>query len=105
MKLVLLETPYAGAVATNIAFARACMADCFSRGEAPFASHLLYTQRGILDDLKPEERLLGIEAGLLWGAKADYTVVYTNLGLSEGMLQGIERAKQEARPVIYRHLE
>jgi hypothetical protein len=36
------------------------------RGESPIASHLLYTQPGILKDDVPEERPLGIEAGLAW---------------------------------------
>lgn len=65
MKLVILETPYAAGSPTqlqhNIAFARACVADCLKRGEAPLASHLLYTQPGILDDNNPGERALGIE--------------------------------------------
>jgi len=104
MKLVQLETPYAGNVMHNIGFARACMRDCLLRGEAPFASHLLYTQIGILDDNIPKERELGIKAGLLWGAQADYTVVYTNLGISVGMQQGIHRAEKEDRPVYYRTL-
>ena len=42
MVLVLLESPYAGYVERNLAYARACMRDCLLRGEAPFASHLLY---------------------------------------------------------------
>ena len=55
MELVVLESPFAGNVEMNIHYARACMADCLARGEAPFASHLLYTQPGILDDDIPEE--------------------------------------------------
>ena len=39
MKLVLVESPFAGDVEKNLAFARACLHDCFIRGEAPFASH------------------------------------------------------------------
>lgn len=56
MILVLLESPYAGNVELNVTYARACMRDCLKRGEAPFASHLLYTQPGVLDDLVPNER-------------------------------------------------
>lgn len=100
MRLVLLESPYAGNVEENTAYARKCMADCLKRGEAPFASHLLYTQ--MLDDLKPEERSLGIEAGLAWGAKAAATVVYTDKGISLGMELGIERAHNQGRPVEFR---
>jgi hypothetical protein len=105
---VLVESPFAGTTpeltARNVAYARAAMRDCFLRGEAPFASHLLYTQDGILDDTIPEERALGIEAGLLWGGLAEKTVVYTDLGISRGMTYGIERAKAEGRPIEYRSL-
>lgn len=81
------------------------MNDCFKRGEFPFASHLLYPQEGILRDDIPEERRLGIEAGLSWGSLADLTVVYTNLGITAGMQQGIQRAKSDGRNVEYRGLE
>jgi hypothetical protein len=100
--LVILESPYAGEVEQNIAYARECMRDCLFRGEAPFASHLLYTQ--CLDDTIQDERDLGIHAGLLWGDKADRTVVYTDRGISRGMKYGIERAISVGRPVIYRSL-
>ncbi len=78
----------------NRKYARACMADCFKRGEAPFASHLLYDQPGILDDTIPEERALGIEAGLEWGRTAEVRVFYHDLGVSPGMLLGVEAAKE-----------
>lgn len=104
MKLVILESPYAGDVESNLRYARACMADCLRRLEAPFASHLLYTQPGVLDDTKPEERKLGMEAGLLWGRAAEATVVYVDLGITPGMRQGIDRADSEGRPVYIRSL-
>jgi hypothetical protein len=66
MRLVVIESPYGrnvdGTVATpetierNVRYLRACMADCLRRDEAPIASHALYTQPGVLDDTKPEER-------------------------------------------------
>lgn len=105
MPLVLIESPFAGDVETNIKFARACMRDSLNRGEAPFAMHLLYTQDGILDDGIPEERNLGIEAGLAWGKYARRTVVYTNLGITQGMERGIQRATEEGRKIEYRELD
>ena len=102
--LVILESPFAGDVKKNLKYARKCMKDCFIRGEFPFASHLLYTQEGILDDNNPEERKLGIHAGLCWGKLAHKTVVYMDLGITEGMKQGIERAKKEGRDVEMREL-
>jgi len=101
---VILESPYVGDIQQNEKYARECMADCFERGEAPFASHLLYTQPGILDDTILEERKLGIDAGLIWGLCADKTVVYTDLGISKGMEYGIENAKKDSRPIEYRSL-
>ena len=104
MRRVQLESPYAGDVEFNIKYARDCARDCLKRGEAPFASHLLYTQEGILIEGIPKERALGIEAGLVWGQAAELTVVYEDYGISECMRRGIERAKAEGRPVEYRRL-
>ena len=104
MRKVVVESPFAGDVERNLTYARACLHDCLLRGEAPIASHLLYTQPGVLDDNKQEERKLGIEAGLVWGALADATVVYVDYGFSGGMKFGIERAEKEGRPVEYRRL-
>lgn len=101
---VIVESPYAGDVAGNEAYARACMADCLKRGEAPFASHLLYTQPGVLDDTVPTERQLGIDAGLVWGKLAAKTVVYTDRGISRGMQYGIKNAETAGRPIEYRNL-
>ena len=105
MALVFIESPFAGDVETNIEFARACMRDSLNKGESPLAIHLLYTQKGILDDDIPEERKWGMEAGYAWGKHASKTVVYTNRGISEGMEIGIQRAKDEGREVEYRTLE
>ena len=102
--MVQLESPYAGDIEQNTRYARACMHDCLKRKEAPFASHLLYTQPGVLDDFVHEERELGIEAGLAWGEMAMRTVVYTDLGITEGMERGIARARREGRAVEYRTL-
>ena len=104
MRLVYVESPYAGDVERNVQYARACLADCLRRGEAPFASHLLYTQEGVLDDLIEGERMKGILAGFAWGKYADATVVYVDLGISSGMQLGILNAREANRPVEYRSL-
>ena len=104
MRLVILESPYAGDVEANVLYARRCLRDCLLRGEAPLASHLLYTQPDVLDDYKEGERRLGIEAGLAWGPHAEATVVYIDKGISSGMQTGIERAKKEGRIVEMRTL-
>lgn len=109
MRKIIIESPYRGptpeATDANVQYARRCMADALARGEAPYASHLLFTQPGILDDTLAIERALGIQAGLVWGEAAEATIVYEDRGISEGMKQGIERAKAEGRPIEYRRLD
>jgi len=102
MRLVFIESPYEGDVERNIAYARACIMDSLSKGEAPIASHLLYTQPGMLRDEVLNERRLGIAAGLEWATVAEATIVYTDLGISRGMEYGIDHADQCGRPVEYR---
>lgn len=99
---IIIESPFAGDFAKNRAYANECLRDSLMRGEAPFASHVIYTEA--LDDNIPFERHIGIEAGLAIGRYASKTVVYTDLGISKGMRYGIERAKAENRPIEYRSI-
>jgi hypothetical protein len=119
-RLVILESPFApascpqggcggpcaprfpGGCRLLLSYGRAAVADSLRRGEAPMASHLLYTQA--LDDTRPAERRLGILAGLAWGRAAEATVVYADWGVSEGMAEGVARARAEGRPVEERRL-
>ena len=104
--IVAIESPFKGDVPRNKKYARACMRDCFMKNEIPFASHLLYTQRGILDDTRPTERKIGIATAfeLLEKIKPDKHVIYTDLGVSDGMVFGIIEAKLNGRDVEYREL-
>lgn len=105
-EFVIIESPFKGSTpaeeAENIAYAKEVMRDSLYRGEAPFASHLLYPQT--LDDANEYERRMGIEAGLRIGRLASRTVVYIDRGISSGMEYGIKRAEDEGRPVEYRSL-
>lgn len=96
MKRVIIESPLAhdnpDEIRVNVAYARACMRDAIDRGEAPLASHLLYPQRGILNDHDPDERELGIRLGHCWIEDADLVAVYTDRGISLGMHLGIDKA-------------
>jgi len=103
MRLVVVESPYAGDVARNLEYARAAMLDCLQRQEAPFASHLLYTQ--VLNDDSPVERWQGIQAGIEYHKRADCVVFYLDLGLSEGMTQAILNAAREGVAMEFRFLE
>lgn len=99
---VILESPYAGDVKKNRAYAIDCLRDSLLKGESPFMSHILYTEA--LDDNIQEERDIGIMAGLEIGKHADKTVVYQDLGISLGMKIGINRAERDKRPIEYRSL-
>jgi hypothetical protein len=89
-------------VKLNEEYARACMEDCLERGEAPFPSHLIYTQ--VLDDTDPIQRKQGMEAGFAWNEVAERSVVYIDLGISGGMKAGIKNAIKAGRPREYRRL-
>ena len=88
-KFVDIETPYSGKneeeIRRNLLYARACVRDSLMRGEVPFASHLFYTQPGILDDDIPRERDMGINAGkeLIEALPDIATIVYQDLGISQ----------------------
>jgi hypothetical protein len=103
MRLVMIESPFSGDVGRNKLYLKVCLLDCIKRGEAPYASHGLYTE--VLDDCDREERRIGIEAGFAWGAKADCVVVYTDLGISPGMQESIDRATRMGQQIEYRRLK
>lgn len=101
MRRVIIESPFAGNTELHLRYVRACMRDCLMRGEAPYASHALYTQDGVLNDNDPEERDLGIQAGFEWRDGAA-TVVYTDCGISSGMMFGIEHASKLGQTIEFR---
>lgn len=104
MRRVILESPYAGDIEANVKYARRCVRDALERGDAPIASHLLYTQPGILRDEVTKERKWGIDAGLAWRAVAEASVVYIDRGISKGMEYGIAAAIEAGIPIEYRNL-
>jgi len=103
MKLVVLESPYAGNVERNVAYARRALRDCLRRGEAPIASHLLITQ--VLDDSVREEREIGIAAGVAWHRVADLVVFYMDHGMSNGMAAAKARADSYGVATEIRYLD
>jgi len=102
--IVIIESPYAAknpdgsldhiGIEINVEYARACMRDSLLRGEAPYASHLLYTQPVVLRDEVPEDRELGITAGFEFKRVADVIAVYTDLGISPGMQRAIDLERE-----------
>jgi len=104
MKRVILESPFAGDVERNIKYARQCVRHSLSMGEAPIASHLLYTQEGILKDEDEEERRQGIDAGLAWKEVAEGHVFYIDFGISRGMKYAIDYATDNNIKIEFRKI-
>lgn len=102
MRRVIIESPYAGDREANFAYLQRAIRDSLSRGEAPFASHQMYTDA--LDDNNPDERKLGMLAGIRWMWCADAVVVYGDRGISPGMQFAIDQATGHM-PVEYRKLD
>jgi hypothetical protein len=91
--LVMVESPYRGLTTAEAeGYAEAACWDCMERGEAPFASHLLYTR--FLDDKDPKQRELGMIFGRAWIKIADLMAVYEDLGISAGMKTAMELAEK-----------
>jgi len=86
---VVIESPLKGDFERNKRYALWCGYHCFTLGEAAYASHLFYPQ--FLNDLDPEHRKFGIEAGYCWAQTADQFAFYTDLGWSDGMLRAKDR--------------
>lgn len=100
--LVMVESPYAGDVETNLRYLHACMRDCIRRGEVPVASHKLYP--GPLNDDDPEERRLGLVLGKHLMSHCDLVAIYEDLGVSQGMHLGIRNANELNLPMPRRRL-
>lgn len=105
MKRVIVESPYAGNYDMNEAYAELAMHDCLvNHNESPYASHLLYTRRFVLRDDVPTDRKLGIEAGFEWRDVSEKTIFYTDLGVTDGMKQGVLDCDQKRKEYEIRSL-
>ena len=114
LRLVIVESPFAArkpdgtwdpeGVEENLRYVRAAMHDCLLKGEAPYASHALYTQPGVLDDQVPAERELGIAGGFAWNTRAETSIFFIDRGISSGMKLGIKNAIEGGRPIEVRSL-
>lgn len=106
-KLVVIESPYAATdretIRKHLKYAHRAIRDSLRRGEAPIASHVLYTRA--LDDNVPEQRLQGINAGLAWSDHADLVAVYCDLGISPGMRAAMEVHAAAGRKIERRSLK
>lgn len=105
MKRVVVESPYAGNIKLNEMYGEFAMHDCLvNHNESPYASHLLYTRKHVLRDHIPEDRKLGIEAGFFWRDVSEKTIFYIDLGMTPGMVQGIDDCELKQKPYQTRQL-
>lgn len=102
MLKVVVISPFRGNTDLNLQYAMACMKDCIDRDEAPFASHVLYPL--ILEDSDPDERETGMSCGQEWMLAADLVAVYTDMGVSTGMQNDLDFARNHNIRVMYRTL-
>jgi hypothetical protein len=90
-----IESPYGSTDpeerSRNRRYARALVKWALKQGYVPFASHLIYTQPGVLNDLDEEERKRGILAGkvLMGEVGQRIAVAGLDLGVSNGMKLGL----------------
>lgn len=84
------------------AYLELCMLDSINRGEVPIATHKLYTD--CLDDSDSRERMLGMDTLNELMLRTDFHAVYYDLGISKGMIQGIDRAKRINKRLVLRSL-
>lgn len=103
MKRVYIASPFRGSTKEetrqNIIYARFCMLDSLERGEAPYLSHLLYTQ--VWSEASRES---GLRAGDDWRRVADLIACYTDLGTTEGMRRALTSGHPhvETRGIFWR---
>lgn len=80
----------------------ACILDCIYRGEAPFAGHAYLPN--VLCDYDPADRALGISLHIEISSGLDALVVYTDLGITDGMRAGIRAAADRKQVTEFRVL-
>lgn len=108
MKRLIVESPFKAtetySVEENIAFARKVCRHALLLGYSPYASHLFFTQPGLLDDDLPNERRLGIDAGLVWsvGVGDVWFALRSDEKLSVGMTYAANRHRMREAKVQFR---
>jgi len=99
---VQLESPFAGDVPRNRAYALRCLRHSLELGESPFASHLLYPF--VLNDEIATDRAAGLKAAFDWLSVAEGMAVYTDYGTSPGMKLAVRRARARHIWIVYRKI-
>lgn len=82
-------------------YIKECVLDSISRGELPYYPHQLFLSDGTINPSIYECKYYGIDNSV----KPSKMVVYTDFGITQGMLFNIKNAMMLKIPVIYRTLE
>lgn len=105
MKLISVESPFAPTATSttdeHIRYARKACRFVALKGYSPYASHLFFTQPGILDDTIPEERELGIKGGKAWEVHAEESWFFLDYGMTKGMKYGLDEATRLGRGIRF----
>ena len=98
-KLCYICSPYRGDTERNAKYAAALTRTAVMKGYTPITPHLYLTQA--LDDRNPEERALGMEAGLHLLEPCEAIMIGGYYGISEGMRYEIERAHRLGKTFLF----
>lgn len=105
--IILLESPYLhehpiDGEEYSIYLSR-CLRDSLKRGEAPIATHAMYTRPGVLN-LSIGEATLATLASDDLAELIPITVAYTDYGITEKMDLGLDRAGRWKHTIEYREI-
>ena len=92
MKTAYICSPYSGDTKRNKQYARELTARAIQLGYAPITPHLYITEG--LDDNDPEQRELGLNAGIALLSVCDIIIVGIKYGISDGMEREIFKARR-----------
>ena len=84
---------YKKLVNKNLEYARQCCHWVFEQGGVPFASHLFYTQEGMLDDTNKYDRNIG--------GFAEKVCVFYDKGISKGMKLGVQKGLERDQDIEF----
>jgi hypothetical protein len=102
-KRIAIESPYAGNIEQNVAFAKNVCRYVTHDGKSPYAMHLMFPQ--FLNESKQEERELGIECGLSWvdAAEEVWFCLSDHPSISGGMRIALDHLLELKAPPTLRY--
>jgi len=108
LRRVIIESPCAAVSneewIANADYLNECLRDSIARGEAPYASHGIFAFSGAFEDADPEQREACMLAGFAWQTAAEAVIVYTDRGMSAGMVRAVELAAKQGITVEQRSI-